>query len=55
VLTFEDDDAHHDDHDDHDDHDAHDDLDSLSAGFVIFVNFAIVVCRRSVSPLPRRN
>jgi hypothetical protein len=42
VLTFEDGDAHH--------HDR-DDLDGLFASLlVIFVDFAIVVCRRSVSP-----
>jgi hypothetical protein len=45
VLTFEDGDAHHHDRDDHHD------LDGLLASLlVIFVDFAIVVCRRSVSP-----
>ncbi|HET9264575.1 MAG TPA: hypothetical protein VFO14_16105 [Vicinamibacterales bacterium] len=45
MLTFEDGDAHH------HDRDNHHDLDGLLASLlVIFVDFAIVVCRRSVSP-----
>jgi len=45
VLTFENSDTHHDDHDDHDDLDA-----CWRVFVVIFVNLAIVVCRRSASP-----